>query len=407
MRVVLASYGSTGDVVPLVALARGLRERGHEPLVVGDVGGAALASEFGLEYRLLPGVLSALFAPGGPIADAAKTGRLSLRSTAARWRDDQAWLRELMSAARGVDVMVGLPAAAYHTMVAAREVGARPVVANLQPLHATHEFVPSGLGVPSVPAVLNRPIGRLVEWAGWRMLARPINQALVKLGLPRVKRDPTRGVHVLGAWSPTLAPRPGDWSESRFSVTGAWHVGVDGGWVADPGLERFLADGEPPVYVGFGSMPTFSGSRRLQAAVIDALAGRRVIYAGAVVEDERLESSDTVHRLDGFVPHDWLLPRCAAVIHHCGAGTAHAAVRAGVPSVPVPFMLDQPFWADRLVRLGVASRPLDPRTATASELRAAIESAMSQAMTERAQILADRMMSEDGVAATIDLLEVL
>ena len=106
------------------------------------------------------------------------------------------------------------------------------------------------------------------------------------------------------------------------------------------------------------------------------------------------------------VPHEWLFPRMAAVVHHGGAGTTGAGLRAGVPSVLTPLGFDQPFWGRRVVALGVGPEPVSRRALTTERLAAAIRRAVTDhAMRERAARLGERISAENGVARAVDALE--
>jgi UDP:flavonoid glycosyltransferase YjiC (YdhE family) len=203
---------------------------------------------------------------------------------------------------------------------------------------------------------------------------------------------------VLGAWSPTLAPTPVDWDASRVTVTGPWRA-VGTGWTPTPELEAFLDAEERPIYVGFGSLKGPKVAYAIES-VLRAFAGtyRIVLQAHPSITTELPGSVLRV----GAVPHDWLFRRCGALVHHCGAGTAHAAARSGIPSVPVPFTLDQPFWADRLRALGVASRPVDPRSGWEG-----YEAPLRETVAARqpAADLAVRLAAEDGVAQAVAAIE--
>lgn len=400
MKVTLVGYGSLGDDIPLVALALGLRDAGHRPVIVAERGAGVLAAEHGLEFHALAGDIAELMRPGAPIAQAVEAGHLTVGSFRDYRRADRSWLETIAAAASGSDVVLGMPVAGYHALTVAADIGARPVIAELQPLAPTRGFAPSGLGDVRVPRVLNRTLGRVVDMAGWATIASSVNRARGELGQPRIG-NPTRGVTRLGAWSPTLVPRPDDWP-ATVSVTGAWRLPAPAGWRPDPALQAFLDAGEPPVYVGFGSMPTFSGTEALMTALLTGLAGHRVILARGSTGHE--PASDDVF-VAGFVSHDWLFPRCAAIVHHCGAGTTHAALASGTPSIPVPFTLDQPFWARRLVSLGVASLPLDPRRPHPDDVRTAHAHAQTAHVRERAAALAQQVAIEDGVRTAVAAIE--
>ncbi len=405
MRVTLASYGSTGDILPLVALAVGLRDAGHQVVTVGDQAASAVAARHGLEFHALEGSFQDTMEPGQPSALAIDAGHFTWKSLRDYDAHDRARLELIHQVARGSDVIVGMPVAHYHALAVARDLGARPVLAVLQPLAPTHDMAPAGAGMPRLPRLLRRPAGRLVQWGGWMNAARPINAARRSLGQPPTT-DPTRDVLTLCAWSPTLVPQPDDWPTNRFAVTGHWHLPTRD-WEPDPAVVEFLDAGEPPVHVGFGSMSSFSGTRRLLDTLLAGLGRRRIVLAAdpTVISDDHLP--ETAHRITGHVPHEWLFPRCAAIVHHCGAGTAHQATAAGTPSIPVPISLDQPFWADRLHRLGVASDPLNPRKPSVDAVQRAVAAAESEPVKLRARQLAQDIAHEDGIATAVTCIEKL
>lgn len=385
MRATCVSFGSEGDLRPLLHLAGGLKAAGHSVVVVAEESGAVLASAAGVEFV-------------GLVGDLGDVVGTSLRQAFTRFRwPDQEWLETIVSAATGSDVVVGLPAASYHAAAAADQVGAVGVLAGLQPMLPTAEFVPSVLGKPRVPARFNHAIGRFVDRLGWSQIGTKVNSVRRDLGLSPLT-NPFESLPILGAWSPVLVPTPADWESSRITVTGQWHV-ADAGWTPTPELEAFLDDEERPIYVGFGSLKGPKVAYAIES-VLKAFAGtyRIVLQAHPSITTELPRSVLRV----GAVPHDWLFRRCGALVHHCGAGTAHAAARSGIPSVPVPFTLDQPFWADRLRALGVASRPVDPRSGWEG-----YEAPLRETVAARkpAADLAVRLASEDGVTTAVRTLE--
>ncbi|MCA0294112.1 MAG: glycosyltransferase [Actinobacteria bacterium] len=402
MKVTLVSYGSLGDGIPLVALALGLRAAGHRPVIVAEQTAGTIAAEHGLEFHALAGDITDLMRPGAPMVQMVEAGHLTLGSFRDYQRDDRAWLEILAAAAVGSDVVVGMPTAGYHALTVAADIGALPVIAELQPLAPTRDFAPSGLGDLRLPRFLNRTLGHIVDFAGWATIARAVNRARHELGRPRTG-NPTRGVRRLGAWSPTLVPRPADWPPTA-TVTGAWQLATPTDWRPEPALQEFLDAGEPPIYVGFGSMPTFSGTKALTDALLTGLAGHRIILARGGTHHEQT-SEDVL--VTGHVPHDWLFPRCAAIVHHCGAGTSHSALASGIPSIPVPFTLDQPFWARRLTDLGIASPPLDPRHPDPDAVRTALSHVQTSHVREQAALSAEHAATEQGVQTATAAIEKL
>ena len=405
MRATLVGYGSTGDLLPLMALAVALREAGHEVVTLGDEAGAELAERHGIEFHALEGSLEEEMQPGRSLALAIDAGRFTVKSFTEYDAHDQARLSLIQRVAEGSDLVVGMPMAHYHAFTAAGEVNARLVLGVLQPLAPTRDMAPAGAGMPRLPRWLRRPTGQVVQWAGWMNAKGPINKARRALGQPPVTSDPTRDVLTLCAWSPTLVPQPDDWPASAFTVTGRWHLPATD-WTPDPKLTAFL-DGEPPVYVGLGSMQAFSGTPKMLDTLLAGLAPRRIVIAADGSRLNGRELPGNVHRVGGFVPHEWLFPRCSVIVHHCGAGTSHQAVASGVPSISVPISMDQPFWADRLHHLGVAAKPLNPRKPSVERVRQAIAEAEAEPVRLRAAQLAERMATEDGLHTAVTHLEQL
>jgi UDP:flavonoid glycosyltransferase YjiC (YdhE family) len=229
-------------------------------------------------------------------------------------------------------------------------------------------------------------------------------------GLPPVSGWPFdtrdgRPTPIFFAFSPSVVARPHDWGPD-IHVTGYWFLEPEVGWQPPALLARFLEEGPPPVYVGFGSIVA-RDPRGLVEVTLEALAqtGQRGILSPAWAGLEAGDLPDDVYLLDA-APHMWLFPRMAAVVHHGGAGTVGAGLRAGVPNVVVPFTSDQPFWGRRVSALGAGPQPIPERRLTADALASAIARAVGdEAMRARAQALGKRIRGEDGVARAIAVLE--
>lgn len=259
-------------------------------------------------------------------------------------------------------------------------------------------------GLTGTPRWLNRPLGTLILGAADLTLVRGINRVRRELNLPSL-RIAWDEVPVLMAWSPTLLPAASDWAHPDFTITGAWHLSTPHDWQPPADLVEFLDAGDPPVYVGFGSMSGFSGAAALRDSILDGLSGHRVLLAAGWAGLTDAELPGNVHPV-GHVPHDWLFGRCSAIVHHCGAGTSQQAARSGVPSIPVPFTADQPFWATRLRSLGISSGPLNPRKLDGEAVRSAIAEATSEPVRERSTHIAQLMGAEqDGVTAAMDRIQ--
>jgi sterol 3beta-glucosyltransferase len=265
------------------------------------------------------------------------------------------------------------------------------------------------LDLPSLGRWGNRAAGRVLLGAGFSPFAASIRQVRAELGLPPIRpgamfrEQDRRRWPVRYGYSPAVLPRPPEWRPG-LEVVGYFWPQRPAGWQPPAWLVDFLSAGPPPVFVGFGSLASGEGVR-LSALVRDALrrAGvRGVIQAGWA----RLSTSDDDIVTIGELPHDWLFPRMAAVVHHAGAGTTAAGLRAGVPAVPVPVAGDQPFWASRLDALGVTPGAVPYQRLTVDRLAAAIRAAVSQpAYRRRAEALATRITGEDGAGRVLSTVE--
>jgi UDP:flavonoid glycosyltransferase YjiC (YdhE family) len=205
---------------------------------------------------------------------------------------------------------------------------------------------------------------------------------------------------VLCGYSPQLLPRPGDWRESIETV-GFWWPVTPADWQPSTDLVEFLAAGPPPVFITLGSMATRRGADlgELFSTALRKAGVRGIVQSGwsgmtAKADDQMLIVDE--------VPYDWLFPRVSAVVHHCGVGTTAAGLRAGVPAVGVPVWLDQPFWAQQLVRIGVSPTTLPLRRLSPDLLAGAIRDAIDRpAFSNRAQEIAESINAEDGAARVV------
>ncbi len=246
-----------------------------------------------------------------------------------------------------------------------------------------------------------RPVG--LPWNGlvdrWRVRDLELPRR-GRLANDLVRTDGTP-VPVLYCFSPSLVPPPGDWPDTA-TVTGFWFLDSRTEWRPPPALLEFLEAGPQPIYVGFGSMAG-RRPRRLTKIVVDALArsGQRAVLASGWGGLEARELPREVHLVEE-VPHDWLFPRVRAVVHHGGAGTTAAGLRAGRPSVICPFFGDQPFWGRIVERSGAGPRPIPQTRLNARRLARAIRQAVEDpAVQSAAESLGRILRAEDGVGNAV------
>jgi UDP:flavonoid glycosyltransferase YjiC (YdhE family) len=244
-----------------------------------------------------------------------------------------------------------------------------------------------------------------MRWA----TAPRINHERAKQGLPPL-RDPFSGdvqtadLALFPVSRFVARPAP-DWP-ARYHLTGYWFLDHDEGWEPDAALLNFLAAGPPPVVISLGSMLNEDprGLTRLLARAVERAGCRAIIQQGWGDLGSGV-LPPTVHAT-GYAPHRWLFSRAAAVVHHGGAGTSGAVFRAGVPSVVIPHIADQPLWAAVARSLGVAGPAVPHRQLTAERLSRALAATLANPRFARvAAALGERLRSEDGVGTARRLIE--
>jgi vancomycin aglycone glucosyltransferase len=385
VRIVLAPVGTRGDVQPMIALARELIARGHDVVFCVAENFAPVAHAIGATYARGGEDVQALVQREG---DRMKSiaGFVRLAKTTILEQFDL-----LEAAAQGADVIVGTPLLAAGRTIAER-LGVPVLCAAYFPNIFPCVDLPPPM-FPRAPRALNG-----VAWSAYRAIVAVGIEPIVRAA--RKQRGMDRGitlfeslhhVPILCAFDDALGSAPNGWV-AQHELTGFWFYDDPDPLPDD--VVRFLDAGDAPVFLGFGSMPHDDGDQRARAitSAVEALGVRAIVSAGWA----NLSGVDHARVLSvGALNHRALFPRCAAVVHHGGAGTTSQAARAGVPQVVVPHLFDQFYWASRTHALGVAPRPLSVHF-SATDLTRAIEEARAPPMRDAARALAARMPN-DGV----------
>jgi sterol 3beta-glucosyltransferase len=189
-------------------------------------------------------------------------------------------------------------------------------------------------------------------------------------------------------------------------MTGYWFLDDEPDWKPTPDLEEFLRRGVPPIYVGFGSIGDPTQAEQTTELVISAIrqAGARAVLAtGWAGMAHHMHQAEDIFFVKS-VPHAWLFPRLAAVVHHGGAGTTAAGFRSGVPSVIIPFTNDQFAWGARAFELGVSPAPIPRKKLTAEKLAQAIRLVMGEEMRKKARALGEKIRAENGAAEAAQVI---
>ena len=418
MRIVIIALGSRGDVEPYVALGEGLKKAGHEIRLISHVNFAELVNSQGLEFWPVDIDVQGI-AQSSEMRERLGGGNfLKVLSQMAK----DAELRALeavkvgMSACQGMDLILTGLAGLYIGLALAEKLELPLVQAYYIPFTPTRLY-PSFL-LPQIPIPLGGTLNRLtyqlarqVMWQGFRSADKLVREKVLNLP-PAPFFGPYNSKYIrdnpiLYGFSPSVIPQPPDW-EDNTHITGYWFLEPDENWIPPQPLVDFLQAGPPPIYIGFGSMSN-SKPEETTRLVLSALAAtnqRGILLAGwGGLHTEDLPG--TVFAVDS-VPFSWLFPRLAAVVHHGGAGTTAAGLRAGVPSIVIPFFGDQPFWGSRVAELGVGPVPIPLRKLTIDRLTQAIHTVVSDtAMRQRSVELGAKIQAEDGIARAMAVIHQL
>ncbi|TJZ41452.1 glycosyltransferase family 1 protein [Streptomyces piniterrae] len=420
MKILITAAGSYGDVAPYTGVGARLRHAGHDVALATHDAYAPLVRAAGLEFRRLPADPRTRRPDNAPAPDASPGGKRDLMRRAA------AFIQELggglaEATTESTELLLLSTTTAPLGRQLAEAYGIPSLELGLQPNAPTGDFAPPVSGARSLGRWGNRAAGRLSLRIVDRLHGDATRDLRARLGLPPAsprtvrRRAEAAGRPVLHGFSEVLVPRPADWRSELEVVGNWWPWHAPDAQLPSP-VEDFLAAGPPPVFIGFGSMAAGQGER-LSGLAVRALrrAGVRGVlqsgWAGLATGPDGNAAADDILTV-GEVPHALLFPRMSAVVHHCGAGTAAAGLRAGVPTVPVPVTADQPFWAARLAALGAATTPLPFRALFADDAVTRLAEAITQATTspalhERAAGAARRMASEDGTGEVAKAVEAL
>lgn len=413
--IVIFTIGTQGDIRPCVALGQGLQSNGYTVRIATSLNFAEMVRQAGLEFYPLTADFQSMLESNRTITDQG----LNLRAMARIFRDRYAdwatnWVYEGLAASEGAGLLIGVSNSTLLAKALSEALGIPFAIARLQPLTPSRLLPPMVLSGSrsKLPGLLSLAAHHLLFQMVWGVMRPAINDVVrPQLGLRKYSRlgpylfqSELHAAKVINGFSRHVLPRPVDWPSSSL-VTGYWFLD-EPQWRPPEALHEFLAAGPKPVYVGFGSMVS-SNATGFTEVVLDAVkkSGQRAVLATGWggLDREGIGQNDQVFFVR-HAPHDWLFPRVCAAVHHGGAGTTAAAVRAGIPSVIVPFYGDQPFWARCLNRAGVAPAALDRKGLSVDALARALTAAQQPAMKQKAFELGCAVQAEDGVNEAIRCL---
>mmetsp|Transcript_17951 Transcript_17951/g.69526 ORF Transcript_17951/g.69526 Transcript_17951/m.69526 type:complete len:726 (+) Transcript_17951:113-2290(+) len=373
LNIFLPAIGGYGDVMPMIVLAKELKARGHTVCVGSDATRRADVEGLGLEFRLIEGSLHESLAMSNRLISSTP-GLLSGAAVQELLKPlVEVWTEKLEEVIEECDfdlwILNSVSSVVAFSSLQQLVPDMPIVVSTLAPTCPTRYFAPPALAGDAYSWFqffnkLKWSITLSVSWGVYQELLEPVRE---RLGLPAFHKPiqellEEMKVPQMCHWSPALLAKPSDWG-SHISVSGCLPVYDDGSFRPDKELQHFLDDGKPPVYIGFGEMPHVLDEESITKLFTTCLkaafeCGERVIVNKSGWDSSKVFPvielvQDQVHYVD-WVPHAWLLRRCAAAVVHGGVGTVHSALAAACVPIVVAFAGDQPFWGDLLARKGYA-----------------------------------------------------
>jgi sterol 3beta-glucosyltransferase len=417
MHITILTVGSRGDVQPYIAFGRGLKAAGHHVCLATEINYQDWVKSEGLDYAPLPGDTKARHAHADWLSFLEETRNRPILSI---YRCNTQFvvptLRKLLDAAweacQGTEAIISMPSVfgGYHI---AEKLGVPFYSVWTSAFTPTQEFPHSWLRQRH-----QRWLGgALNQFSYWVMgalyavtLMNPINQWRKEtLNLPALGEN---GQQMLPAptlyvFSPAVVPKPTDWDET-VHITGYWFLDDPEPFQPPVDLVDFIAAGDPPLYIGFGSIADRHPQKTIQVA-IDAVvqSGQRAVLEAGWAEMGELQLPPQVFQIKGVVPHTWLFPQMAALIHHGGAGTTGQGLRYGKPTVIIyQKFIDFYFWGQRIAELGVGPDPICIEHLTIERLVKAIYTMTKDSeMKAHAAQLGQKIQAEDGVAKAVEVFQ--
>jgi sterol 3beta-glucosyltransferase len=408
MKITILTYGSRGDVQPFLPLSLGLMASGHSVILAAPVRFQNLIEGHDITFAPLAGDPEEL---SRRLNNSGYNPLKLVRELMDHAVDIGAEvLRQTEEACKDADLII-------HTFTHA--VGAHTLARekNIPDLHIQTfpMFTPTGdypnvsmpdLGIRALNRLSHTLSAQIAWWtsrSGFEQVRRKAGLAKRKLFWPFDENPPRMRTPILNAWSPVILPPSNDWP-SRVHTTGYYFFPFDESYQPPAELDSFLKAGKPPVCISFGSMVN-KDAERIDGIVRESLkqSNQRGIILSGWGRVKNTSNNDLLYLESA--PHDWLLPHCNMIIHHGGAGTTSAGLRAGIPNIVVPFMADQPFWGRRVHVIGAGPKPILVKKLSVQALTQAIVEAKSDAIRECAQTIGQEIRGEEGVKHAVMLIE--
>ena len=409
-RIALVTIGTQGDVQPYLALAIALKERGYSVVLGASEEFQGMVEGYGVEFHTLGPSIQA-FLTQQRFENAMSQSMLingpSLLRQGQQIVDTAA--RHAWHMCQGADMLILNMNTSFGIDIA-EALHIPAVMVALQPLNSTSEFpLCIYYGADFGPAVTTQTYATMsVQQIYYNLPRNKLRRELMGLEARKkggfFRNTDGTAMTTLYPYSPVVSPRPRDWPKSAL-VTGYWQLKDRSDWQPSAEFQKFLSEGEAPVYIGFGSMPF--GAERNTKILKEAVAmwGGRAVVARGWGGINPQDLPDTIFAIEK-APHDKLFKYVSAVVHHGGAGTTSAGLHLGRPTFVVPQAVDQPYWGRRVFELGCGPKPVRLRKLTSEILAGALADLATNADYRRnAAEIGEQLHGEDGIEKAIKVLE--
>jgi sterol 3beta-glucosyltransferase len=414
VKIAITTVGTRGDLQPFIALGLGLKESGHEVLIISAKNEKDFVQNYGLDFFALNVDIQQLM-EGDDVKEMAKGNNpfkfivSHLKGSKKLKRIMVATQAEIWESCQDADVIIYHPGMPIGFFIA-KQLGKVSIMANPFPVVATKDY-PSILfySAPRLGKAFNlltHSIFKKLFWALSKPAITAFWNANVKskmnFSVSPIQQQIESGMPVLNGYSELLFSHSEKWRKN-IHTTGSWLVETDKAFTAPEALVQFIKNTEPPIYIGFGSMKdvnSFSITFEMIASALAITKQRAVVALGWSKLNYAEPIPENIFLIES-IPHSWLFPKMKMVIHHGGAGTTAAGLTAGKPTIIIPHNADQPAWGLRVYELGVGAKPIKKTKLTTENLAAAILFAAQPTIVENAEKLGENLRKENGVREAV------
>lgn len=418
MKIAITTVGTRGDLQPYVALALGLKNAGHDVLIVSAKNEETFVRNYRLDFYSLDVDIQQIM-DAGDVQEMAKgsnpfkfilshlKGSKSLKALMVKTQS------EIWDACTDADLIIFHPGMPLGFFLA-KEKNKIAILATPFPVVSTKEY-PSILfyALPKLGRyynLLTHFIFNKVFWALSKSAIKTFWDTTIKSNInfstSPLKQQIKTGGLVLNGYSELLFAHSTQWANNIYT-TGSWIIDTEPNFVPPIELDNFITNGEAPIYIGFGSMKDLNSFNKTLAIIMEALAitkQRAVVGLGWTTNNYKEKLPDNIILVES-VAHTWLFPKMKIVIHHGGAGTTATGLRAGKPTIIIPHNADQPAWGQRVYELGVGPKPFKKTNLSVAKLAHAITYSLKPNVIENAKKLGQQLLNENAVQKAVHIIE--